>query len=364
MTFREAVLNILQKYILREWFWTFLAATAVLIVVMFGVTLGELLNDIAGGRIPPGLLGTLLLLKMPDVLNTIFPLAMFIAVIWGLGRLYRDQEIAVMRASGFSWQMMLRPLFNLLLPIGAGVLLIGVFLVPVAAQSSHAQMENAFRTAAEWGLQTGRFHVLQDGNLVLYVESVESDGRSLKNIFIQHRDEDREQIWIADRGYYWLDSVSGDRYLTLENGQITEGGNTALDFGVVRFSRNDLRLPAPAEKDETPRIEGRPTRELLFSSGAEEMAELQWRISPALAIVVLGLLAVPLAHSAPKEGRSARVLLGILAYSVYANVLYMSRSWIADGNMPPAIGMWWIHLLTLGIAIFWMRRQGNRVGRA
>jgi len=364
VTFREAVLNILQKYILREWFWTFLAATAVLIVVMFGVTLGELLNDVAGGRIPPGLLGTLLLLKMPDALNTIFPLAMFIAVIWGLGRLYRDQEMAVMRSSGFSWQMMLRPLFNLLLPIGAGVFLIGVFLVPVAAHSSHAKLESAFRTAAEWGLQTGRFHVLQDGNLVLYVESVESDGRSLKNIFIQHRDGDREQIWIADRGYYWFDSVSGDRYLTLENGQITEGGNTALDFGVVRFSRNDLRLPEPAEKDESPRIEGRPTRELLFSASAEEMAELQWRVSPALAIIVLGLLAVPLAHSAPKEGRSARVLLGILAYSVYANVLYMSRSWIAEGSMPAAIGMWWIHLLTLGIAVFWMRRQGNRVGSA
>ena len=87
----------------------------VLLIVMIGVSLGELFNDIAGGRLPSGLLWVLIWLKMPEVLSTIFPLAVFIAVIWGLGRFYRDQEMAVMRASGFRWTMMLRPLFSLLL---------------------------------------------------------------------------------------------------------------------------------------------------------------------------------------------------------------------------------------------------------
>ena len=99
---REVELIILQKYFFREWLWTFLATATVLLIVMLGVSFGELLRDIAGGRVPPGLLGTLTLLKMPDVLGNILPLSIFIAVIWGLGRIYRDQEMAVMRASGFS----------------------------------------------------------------------------------------------------------------------------------------------------------------------------------------------------------------------------------------------------------------------
>ena len=37
-----------------------------------GVTLGELLNDIAGGRLPSGLLWVLIGLKMPEVLTTIW----------------------------------------------------------------------------------------------------------------------------------------------------------------------------------------------------------------------------------------------------------------------------------------------------
>lgn len=357
-------MNILQKYFFREWFWTFLAVSVVLLIVMIGISLGELLNDIAGGRVPSGLLWILIGLKMPEVMTTILPLAIFIAVIWGLGRFYRDQEMAVMRASGFHWQMMLRPLLNLLLPVSAVLLLIGLFLTPYASALAQEKLEDAFRNAAEWGLQTGQFHVLQGGDLVLYVAAVEKDGRTLQKVFIQQRDDDREQIWVAEKGYYWLDRESGERFLTLENGQITEGGQDSLDFGIMRYTRNDLRLPVTERRQRKEAdLAVRRSREIMMSDAPQEQAELQWRLSPAIAAVVLGLLAIPLSHSSPREGRSGRALLGIFAYTVYANALYMSRGWIANGDLPPALGMWWAHALVLVIALLWMQRQGRMVGK-
>lgn len=359
----EVTLSILQKYILREWFWTFLATAVVLLTVMIGVSLGELLGDIADGNIPPGLLGALTLLKMPDLFGTILPLSGFIAVIWGLGRIYRDQEMAVMRASGFSWPMLLRPLFTLLLPVALLLLALGLFLSPLAASATQQKLESAFRNAAEWGLQTGKFHVLRDGDLVLYVESVERDGRSLRHVFIQQRDGDREQVWAAEKGYYWLDRESGSRYLTLENGQITEGGESALDFGIMRFARNDLKLPEFENRIKPAALEARSTREILFANDPESIAEVQWRVAPAIAAIVLGLLAIPLAHSAPREGRGGRALLGILAYTIYANVLYMCRNWVAKGELGALPGLWWAHLLVLVIALIWLQRQGRMVGK-
>lgn len=358
----EAVLNILQKYILREWSWTFIAVTLVLLVVMFGVALGEMLNDIAGGRLPPGLLGELIALKTPDVLKNVLPMATFIAVIWGLGRLHRDQEMAVMRSSGFSWTLLLRPLLKLVLPVAALVMVIGLILSPMAAKTAEKRLEEAFRTASEWGLQTGQFHVLRGGNLVLYVEAVEKDGQTLRNVFIRQKKDDREQIWVAEKGYYWLNVQTGERFLTLENGQITEGGADTLDFGIIRFSRNDVRLPEPEKKSSKPDVEELSSAELLRSSKQAERAELHWRISPAFAIIVLGLLAIPLAHSRPREGRGGRIILGILVYVVYANLLYMSRSWVADGVLPLVAGMWWVHIVFGASAIFWLRRMGRKVG--
>ena len=360
----EVVLSILQKYLFREWLWTFLAVTVVLLIVMIGVALGELLNDIAGGRIPSGLLWVLIGLKMPEVMGTILPLSMFIAIIWGLGRIYRDQEMSVMRSSGFRWQMMLRPLFNLLLPVGAILLLIGLFLNPVAASATQQKLLDAFRNAAEWGLQTGTFHVLRGGELVLYVEAVEKDGRTLRNVFIQRKDGDREQVWSAEKGYYWLDKVTGNRYLTLENGQITEGGSKTLDFGIMPFSRNDLKLPEPETRVKEDAIEVRKSADILRSGSVEGIVEFQWRIAPAIAVIVLGLLAIPLSHSAPREGRGGRALLGILAYSVYVNTLYMTRNWLLKDDLPLFLGLWWVHALALLIAILWLRRQGRMVGQA
>jgi lipopolysaccharide export system permease protein len=257
----------------------------------------------------------------------------------------------------------LRPLFALLLPVALVLLTVSMYLSPLAAGLTRVKLEAAFRNAAEWGLQTGTFHVLRSGNLVLYVAAVERDGRSLRHVFIQQRNEDREQVWAAEKGYYWLDRETGHRYLTLENGQITEGRPGSLDFGIMEFSRNDLRLPDPEERGVADTIETRKSTSLLFTGQPEDAAEFQWRLSPALAAIVLGLLAIPLSHSAPREGRGGRALLGILAYTVYVNVLYMCRNWLAKGDLPAFPGMLWVHLLVFVIVLFWLQRQGRMVGR-
>lgn len=359
----ESTLIILQKYLFREWLWTFLAATVVLLVVLVGLALGEILNDISNGRVPPGLLTTLILLEMPEALTTILPLAVFIAVIWGLGRLYRDQEMAVMRACGFHWRLLMRPLFALLLPVAALLLLLGLHVVPLSASTVQLELEDAFRNASEWGLQTGQFHVLRGGDLVLYVAAVETDGRSLRHVFIQQRDDEREQIWAAERGYYWLDETTGNRYLTLENGQITEGQPGGLDFGIMEFSRNDLKLPELRQRSVSDDVETRSTRTILASETPEDRTEIQWRLSPAIVAIVLGLMAIPLSHSAPREGRGGRALLGIFTYIVYANALWVCRKWMSMGDFPTLPGLWWIHLLVLGIALIWLQRQGRMAGR-
>ena len=79
-------------------------------------------------------------------------------------------------------------------------------------------------------------------------------------------------------------------------------------------------------------------------------------------MVVLGLLAIPLSHSGPREGRGARAALGILIYAVYANTLHLSRSWVASETLPVFIGMWWVHGVVLLLALIWLHRQGRMVG--
>lgn len=353
-------MSILQKYILREWFWTALAVSIVLVIVLLGAYLSDMLKDIAGGRIPAGLLGIQVLLHLPESLGNILPLAGFVAVMWGLGRLYRDQEMAVMRSSGFGWGNLIRPLLSLVIPMAIALLVLGMVVAPTTARMAEEQLEKAFRSAAVWGLQAGKFHVLRQGELVLYAEAIGEDGATIKNIFIKQRNEEREQIWVAQKGRYWMDGETGDRYLILEDGKVTDVAPGQLDLRVLSFARNDLRLPEPEfRKRKNARINSISSAELFENGNAESIAELQWRLSPAITVIILGLLAIPLAHSEPREGRGFRIVLGILVYILYGNLLYLCRSWVIDGVLPTYIGMWWVHLVFLTIGFVWIRRQGR-----
>jgi lipopolysaccharide export system permease protein len=353
-------LSILQKYILREWFWTTLAVSIVLTVVLLGAYLGDMLKDIAGGRIPAGLMSMQLLFHMPETMGNILPLAGFVAVMWGLGRLYRDQEMAVMRSSGFGWKNLLKPLGSLMVPLAALLLLLGLVIAPSSAKMAEKQLEEAFRSAAMWGLQAGKFHVLKRGELVLYAESIEADSGTLRNIFIKQRQEEREQVWVSQKGRYWMDADSGDRYLILEEGKVVDLAPGQLDIRVLSFARNDLRLPEPEfRKRKRPKITSEPSMALLKNGNPESIAELQWRLSPAISVVVLGLLAIPLSHSEPREGRGIRIVLGILVYLLYGNLLFLCRTWMIEGVLPTWIGMWWVHLSFLIISFIWVQRQGR-----
>ncbi len=344
---------------LREWFWTFLAVTLVLMIVLLGIFLGEMFNDIADGRMPPGLVGVQLVLYLPEALSNVLPLAGFVAIMWGLGRLYRDQEMAVMRASGFKWQQLLRPLFSLILPVAVMLALSGLMVGPAASALSDRKLEEAFRTAAVWGLQAGQFHAMQKGELVVYVEALEDEGRTLRKVFVYQVQGEKEQVWIAESGEYWLDPETRERFLILENGQITESVPGQLDVRVLQFERNDLLLPEPEMRDTDVKLASMSTNDLLLAADPPAWAELQWRFSPALLIIVLSLLAIPLSHSDPREGRGGRVVLGILSYALYANALVLCRSWVAEGVIPTWLGLWWTHALVILIGFVWLQRQGR-----
>lgn len=345
---------------MREWFWTALAVSIVLVIVLLGAYLSDMLKDIAGGRIPAGLLGIQLLLHLPETMGNILPLAGFVAVMWGLGRLYRDQEMAVMRSSGFGWRNLIAPLLSLVVPMALALLVLGWSIAPTTARMAEEQLEQAFRSAAVWGLQAGKFHVLRRGELVLYAESIGEEGATLNNIFIKQRNEEREQVWVAQKGRYWMDTETGDRYLVLEDGKVTDVAPGQLDLRVLSFARNDLRLPEPEfRKRKNAKINSVSSAKLLEDANMESIAELQWRISPAISVIVLGLLAIPLAHSEPREGRGFRIVLGILIYILYGNMLYLCRTWVIEGTLPTYIGMWWVHLVFLVISFAWVRRQGR-----
>ena len=144
--------------------------------------------------------------------------------------------------------------------------------------------------------------------------------------------------------------------LALEDGHRFEGRMGQDDWKRMRFERNEIALTAPTgEATDSSEDHAKASLALAQSRDPAARAALAWRISVPVSVLVLALLAVALSRQNPREARYGRLLIAILVYLLYANVLALVRAGIVQGHVPAWLGLWWVHALAaaLGAWIVW-----------
>jgi len=151
---------------------------------------------------------------------------------------------------------------------------------------------------------------------------------------------------------YQVDKETGNEYLIFSDGQTSIGQPGDAGYTITEFKRQGVLRPKTTLGE--PRLEraSKSLKQLLASDDLGDMAEVQWRISIPLAALLLALLAVPLSYTSPREGRFGKIVIAILIYIPYANLLVLTRKWIANGSMSPWIGLWPVHLAVLALVVY------------
>ncbi len=347
----------LQRYLLRELLLTFLAVLTVLFMVSVGGVLFDLVSEMARGKVPATLLISQLGLRLIGWIPLVLPLALFIALIMGIGRLYRDSEMAVLASVGQGPRQLLIPMAMLCIPAVLLIAAASLWIGPWAQRTAQASVDAANRSFLVAGLEAGRFAELPGGRGVIYVSELSQDGREFKRLFVQSQSRNRVDIITAAYGELFIDD--GARFLRMHNGFRVEGQFGRKDFRLQRFAVNEVRLPDPHVSNADP-LAARPSLQLLSSDATPRArAEWHWRIGVPLVTAILALLALPLSRSPPREARYGRLMLAVLAYVVTMNLLALGKTWLGAGQIPSWLGMWWLHLIALAIAIIAIVRDGR-----
>ena len=220
------------------------------------------------------------------------------------------------------------------------------------------ELREAAREATDFGgIQPGRFTPLDSGRTVLYAREVE--GNQLTDVFIQGERDGRVFVVTAKRGERVAEGSDGSPAFLLYDGRRVEGEPGEAEFLVAEFGEHGSPIRIDAAEESVQSVASRPTRALLASSAAADRAELQWRLSTPLSLIVLALLAVPLSRASPREGRYARIGVGLLIYVIYVQMLFVARVSVERNGVPEWLGMWWVHaLLGLGALLFVLRQSG------
>ncbi len=348
----------LDRYLFGEFTQSFLATMIVLLVVSLGGVLVDVLGEVADGKLPAGLLFSQLGLQSLKYLPVVLPLGLMLGLLLAMVRLYRDSEMHVLTATGVGPVRMLKPLLMLVLPVVAVIGLCSLWLGPWADRASERMIHEANRSLIVAGLEAGKFTMMPNGG-VIYVGGVTDDGAGLQRVFVQRRQDDRQDVVTARTGDMFFEGER-KRYLRLEEGFRVEGPlDEGLDFRLMRFASNELALPdrADTRRDDDPEL--MTTRALIGDPRPEAVAQLHSRITPPLIALAFALLTLPLSRSSPRQTRYGRIMLAFLAYLAGTNLMFVGAQALADGRLPPALGLWWLSLPLLAFAVWLYLRDGK-----
>lgn len=348
---------IIGRYLSKEIIKTFLAVTLILTLIAASNKFVSLLGKAASGEFSPSLLLNLIGLYIPELLAFLLPLSLYLAILLSYGRFFADNEIPALLSCGFGWNELLKVGLKISLWVSLVVLALTLVINPILAQKRENALSEEETSMLMNTLTPGRFHSLAKERLVFYVETLSASRNEMTDVFIAEQPAyipEKNEPWsvlTAKKGKLVTDPDTQDVYLLLEEGTRYEGMPGGYAYNQVSFKQFGRLIEPKGKSFKELYHRTRPTQDLWDSPNFSDKAELQWRLSIPISTPLLALLAVALSKVPPRAGRFARVFPGILIFIVYYNFLTMSRRWVESGTLSPWIGVWWVHVATMVIAL-------------
>ena len=385
-----------------------------LVVMMLGGRLIRYFGIAAEGNLDVSLLFTIIGYNLPYFLELILPLAFFIALMLVFGRLYVDQEMAVINASGVSRGKLARLITPLILALFVGEAALSVVGKPWGVRSSEAVWQQQAFTSAFDLIRPNEF--ISSGNYHLYVGSLSDDKKQLQDVILIQsepkakgsnvkaaKDVDNtidpdtaeqldipnapqalvskdnkniskdtitlakraEQVQTGDKGVTQLDLFQGRRY---------EIGAGNLKYNQVGFDRYRITLTESSKEVITEDNIETQKIGLLWQAasstgqfGGENTwraarSEIGYRFALPWLMIIAPMLAVPLAQVRPRQGRWLRLFPAILLFVSCALGIISLKSAVSKGT----VSVWayaWLILGFMALALYmnWGSRVQHRL---
>jgi lipopolysaccharide export system permease protein len=347
---------IFERAARREFAQAAAGISVALLAILTSTQLIRLLNDAAGGRIAPE--GVLVLLGFAalNFLPVLLSLTLFVSILLSMSRVYRDSEMAVWQSAGLPLTAWLRPVLKFALPQILAIALLSAFLSPWASlKSAEYRARLAARNEASQ-IIPGAFREVRDGQRVIFVENFSEDVSRVRSVFVSSYQNGKLGVVMAASGHQEV-MDNGDRFMILENGRRYEVEPGTPEFKVMEFERYGVRTEDAEAKPSNMLPSRRPFPEILADADNSARGEVVWRLGVPASALVLALMAIPLSYVNPRAGRSANVLIAILIYAIYSNLLSMSQSWVSHGKVSFWVGLWLAHAVMLvPVALMLYRR--------
>lgn len=355
---------IFQRATQREFTQTAVTVFIALFAILLTTQLIRLLGQAAGGKIASEGVVALLGFGAINYLPTVLSLTLFISILMTLSRSYRDSEMAIWFSAGLPLTAWIKPVLKFAVPLVLVIALLSLFLSPWALTKSAEFRQRMEERDDVSRVSPGAFQESSQAERVFFVEGISGEEGRIRNVFVSTAHQGRLGIVVAAEGTTET-MPNGDRFLILDRGRRYEGTPGMADYRVIEFERYGVRIETKESRGIEPTQKNMSVGELIRQPTPVNLAELLWRIGIPLSALNLALLAIPLSFVNPRAGRANNLILALLTFMIYSNLVSVSQAWVAQGRLTFQIGVWAVHVLMFVgmVALFWRRLSITPWGR-
>jgi len=283
-----------------------------------------------------------------NYLPVLLSLSLFLSVLLTLTRAYRDSEMVVWFCSGVGLMRWVRPVLTFALPIVGLIALLSLILSPWALTKSE-EFKHQLDSRDEVSTTTpGAFRESKHDERVYFIENMTEGQKRIGRIFVQSVQNGNIGTMVAKHGVQET-APNGDRFLVLLNGTRYEGIPGQKDYKIVEFERYAMRIETVEAKKELTPLQSYTTLYLLQNRTSWNLSELEWRIGLPLSALALALLAIPLSFVNPRAGRSLNLVMALVIYMFYSNMISITNAWVGQKEISPLAGLLGIHALMFAL---------------
>ena len=345
-------LSVMDRMIISDLLRTIFSVLLVLVVIIVSRNFIKILKMAVDGVISTEAILSILGLKIILACATFMVPAVFVSVLMVLGRMYRDQEMSALSSAGVGAGRLYLTVFKIIIPVTFLAAWMSLYLAPWAADKVEQVIYEQKQSIGVRAIGEGKFSEFNHGNLIFYVEKITEDNM-MHDVFVQNKRGKEVGILTAERAE--IREMEGDLFIVFLEGERVQGEVGNVDFVFEAFSEYGMRLEDNSGIKES-HIEGIATEKLLNTQDINELRELHHRLSVPISILVLTLMAVPLAQVSPRSGVYGNLVAAFLIYFSFANFEKVAGSWMVKGEIPVWLGFWGVYFFAGGLIVFLLVR--------
>ena len=344
-------MKILDWYILKRYLFTFFVMILLFIPIGITVHLAEKIGKILENEVPFGEVMLYFLDFTIYFAHLLFPLFLFLSVIWFTSKLANNTEVIAFLSSGVSFTRFLRPYLIGAFVVSILALVLGLYLAPKASKGFN-DFSYKYLKGNKSAANTRNVYRQINDNDYIYVSSFDAKQQMGQNFTLEHFENDKMTYKIKANSIRYMEEDTIYRLLSYVKREIGEDGDE-LEFTrrkdtLFSFDLEDL-TPVEYIAETLEYFELNKFIEKEEKRGSSNISRyklVQYRKwSFPVSVFILTIIAVAVSSHKRRGGMGVNLAVGICIAMVFIFFDKIFGVLAAQSDFSPLIAVWFPNVI-------------------